>query len=90
MGEPPEPILRAEATLGRQNLQHERHLVRERLTDDERRDKPLRIRLTPEERAVIDKAAEYHEESSARWARETLLREATKAADQQIAEHSGT
>jgi uncharacterized protein (DUF1778 family) len=52
---------------------------RKRLPDDERRDKPLRIRLTPEERALVDQAAESHEASSAGWAREILIREATKA-----------
>jgi uncharacterized protein (DUF1778 family) len=53
---------------------------RKRLPDDERREKPLRIRLTPEERELVDKAAESHEETSSGWAREVLLREAAKAA----------
>ncbi|MDZ4686479.1 MAG: hypothetical protein SH850_15530 [Planctomycetaceae bacterium] len=52
---------------------------RKRLSDDERRDKPLRIRLTPEERELVDEAAGTHDESSAGWAREILLREAAKA-----------
>jgi uncharacterized protein (DUF1778 family) len=51
---------------------------RKRLSDDERRDKPLRIRLTPEERALVDEAAETREDTSAGWAREVLIREATK------------
>ena len=55
---------------------------RKRLPDEDRRDKPLRIRLTDDERDAIDTAAELagHKGSSG-WARETLL----KAAEDQIA-----
>lgn len=53
---------------------------RKRLPDDERRDKPLRIRLTPEERELVDGAAESQEQASAGWARDVLIREAAKLA----------
>lgn len=52
---------------------------RKRLPDEERRDKPLRIRLTDAEREVIDNAAESAgENSTSRWARDTLLRAAKR------------
>jgi hypothetical protein len=46
------------------------------LPDDERRAKPLRIRLSDPEREEIDKAAGG---KSSTWARQVLLREARKA-----------
>jgi hypothetical protein len=48
---------------------------RKRLDDDERREKPLRIRLKPEEREAIDKASGGN---SSAWAREVLLKAAKK------------
>jgi uncharacterized protein (DUF1778 family) len=46
------------------------------LPEEDRRAKPLRIRLTDAEREEIDKAAGA---SSSTWAREVLLRAARKA-----------
>lgn len=46
------------------------------LPDNERREKPLRIRLSPEERAEVDKAARG---KTSTWAREVLLRAAKRA-----------
>jgi len=48
---------------------------RKRLSDDDRREKPLRIRLTPEERESIDKAADGN---ASAWARQLLLKAAQK------------
>ena len=48
---------------------------RKRLPDDERREKPLRIRLKPEEREEIDSASGGN---SSAWAREVLLKAARK------------
>jgi uncharacterized protein (DUF1778 family) len=50
------------------------------LSDEERRDKPLRIRLTDEERELIDEAAENAGEPSSAWARDLLVREAARLA----------
>ena len=44
---------------------------RKRLSDAERREKPLRIRLTTEERAEIDTAAKGN---TSAWAHDVLLR----------------
>ena len=44
---------------------------RKRLSDAERREKPLRIRLTPEERQQIDRAAG---DNASALAREVLLK----------------
>ena len=49
------------------------------LPDNERREKPLRIRLSPEERAEVDKAAKG---KTSTWAREVLLRAARRARKQ--------
>lgn len=52
---------------------------RPQLPDEERRDKPLRIRLTDSERDEIDGGAEaagYN--STSRWAREMLLKAAER------------
>jgi uncharacterized protein (DUF1778 family) len=49
---------------------------RKRLSDDERREKPLRIRLTPDERKAIDRASDGN---ASAWARELLIKAATKA-----------
>ena len=46
---------------------------RKRLSDDDRREKPLRIRLKPEEREAIDEASGGN---SSAWAREVLLKAA--------------
>ena len=52
---------------------------RKPLSDEERRDKPLRIRLTDAEREVIDGAAgSAGHHSTSRWARDTLLRAAER------------
>lgn len=51
---------------------------RKPLPDEERKDKPLRIRLADPEREAIDRAAEENGQNSSRWAREILLREAEK------------
>jgi uncharacterized protein (DUF1778 family) len=48
---------------------------RKRLSDDERREKPLRIRLTPEERQSIDRAAG---DNASAWARNVLLKAAKR------------
>ena len=48
---------------------------RKRLSDDDRREKPLRIRLKPEEREEIDRASGGN---SSAWARDVLLRAAKK------------
>lgn len=50
---------------------------RKPLPPEDRRAKPLRIRLTGAERAEIDKAADGQ---SSTWAREVLLRAARRAA----------
>jgi uncharacterized protein (DUF1778 family) len=49
---------------------------RKPLPPEDRREKPLRIRLTDAEREEIDKAANGQ---SSTWAREVLLRAARKA-----------
>ena len=46
------------------------------LPDNERREKPLRIRLSPEERAEVEKAAKG---KTSTWARDILLRAAKRA-----------
>ena len=52
---------------------------RPQLPDDERRDKPLRIRLTDAERALLDEAAEKAGcANTSCWARETLERAAKR------------
>ena len=52
-----------------------KRMGRKPLSDDERRDKPLRIRLTDAEREVIDDAAESAgDNSTSRWARDALLK----------------
>jgi len=48
---------------------------RKKLPDAERREKPLRIRLSPEEREEIDRAANGNSSS---WAREILLKAARR------------
>jgi uncharacterized protein (DUF1778 family) len=48
---------------------------RKRLPDDDRREKPLRIRLNAEERQLLDKAAAGKTSS---WAREVLLKAAKR------------
>ena len=53
---------------------------RKRLPDRERREKPLRIRLTDEERELIDRAATAASSKSSAWARAVLL----KAAQRQL------
>jgi hypothetical protein len=55
---------------------------RKPLSDDDRRDKPFRIRMTDEERERVDLAAESAgDNSSSRWARRVLL----EAAEQELA-----
>lgn len=49
---------------------------RKRLSDDERRAKPLRIRLNDDERAMVDAAAEASGDSASGWARDVLLKAA--------------
>jgi uncharacterized protein (DUF1778 family) len=49
---------------------------RKRLSDEERREKPLRIRLKPDERELVDKASGGN---SSAWARDVLLRAAKRA-----------
>jgi hypothetical protein len=52
------------------------------LPDEDRRDKPFRIRMTDEEREQVDSAAETAgDTSSSRWARRVLL----KAAGRELA-----
>jgi hypothetical protein len=54
---------------------------RKPLSDDDRRDKPFRIRMTDEERGQVDAAAEaVGDNSSSRWARKVLL----EAAEQEL------
>jgi DNA-binding transcriptional regulator PaaX len=54
---------------------------RKPLTDEDRRDKPFRIRMTDEERGRVDAAAEaVGDNSSSRWARRVLL----EAAEQEL------
>jgi hypothetical protein len=48
---------------------------RKKLPDKERREKPLRIRLSPEERKLVDGAAGGN---SSAWAREVLLKAAKR------------
>jgi hypothetical protein len=55
---------------------------RKPLSDEDRRDKPFRIRMTDEERQQVDSAAESAgETNSSRWARRVLL----EAAGQELA-----
>jgi uncharacterized protein (DUF1778 family) len=51
---------------------------RKKLPDDEVRAKPLRIRMTPEERAQVDQAAQSTDATSSEWAREVLLNAASQ------------
>ena len=53
---------------------------RKRLSDDTRRDKPLRIRLNDEERTLVDSVAEADGVSTAGWARLLILAEARRRA----------
>lgn len=48
----------------------------------DRRDKPLRIRLTPDERARIDRAAESIGLQTSGWARMVLLKAALDSSPQ--------
>lgn len=51
------------------------------MSDEDRRDKPFRIRMTNEERSLVDAAAEAAgDNSSSRWARKALL----EAAEQEL------
>lgn len=52
---------------------------RKRLPDDVRREKPLRIRLSQEERELIDDAAGGAGKTS-NWAREVLVKTAKREA----------
>lgn len=52
---------------------------RKKLPDEERREKPLRIRLSSEERGEIDRAAEAKGQTTSEWARELLLRAARRS-----------
>lgn len=55
---------------------------RKPLSDEHRRDKPFRIRMSDEERQQVDSAAELAgDNSSSRWARRVLL----EAAGQELA-----
>lgn len=47
---------------------------------NERRDKPLRIRLSPGERALLDQAAAQAGQGTSAWAREVLLAVAAQKA----------
>jgi hypothetical protein len=50
------------------------------LSDDDRRDKPFRIRMTDQERKQVDLAAgSAGDRSSSRWARRVLLNAAARA-----------
>jgi uncharacterized protein (DUF1778 family) len=52
---------------------------RPELPEGEQREKPLRIRLSPEERHILDKAAELSgEPHTSTWARDILIRAAEK------------
>ncbi len=48
------------------------------LPDDERREKPLRIRMSDEERELVDRAAEATGQTTSQWARDILERAAKK------------
>lgn len=48
-------------------------MARPKIADDERKDKPLRIRLNVAQRAAIDKAASQAGYESSTWARIVLL-----------------
>lgn len=48
---------------------------RKKLSDDLRREKPLRIRLSIDERAEVDKAADG---KTSTWAREVILKAARR------------
>jgi hypothetical protein len=48
---------------------------RKKLPDDERRAKPLRIRLTDDERAELERASQG---KTSTWARDVLLRAARR------------
>lgn len=50
---------------------------RPKVPDSERREKPLRIRLTADERKSLDKAAKVNGQPTSTWAREVLLEAAT-------------
>ena len=52
---------------------------RKPLPDNERREKPLRIRLSRDERAAVDKAAGG---KTSQWARNVLLKAARRATKQ--------
>jgi uncharacterized protein (DUF1778 family) len=52
---------------------------RKRLTENERRDKPLRVRLRPGEREIIDIAADLSEMTASEWARSLILPAAQQA-----------
>ena len=50
---------------------------RKRLTDAVRRDKPLRVRLRPGEREIIDMAAEAEDLSTSEWVRRLAIKAAS-------------
>ena len=59
---------------GRNSVATLTRMGRKPLSDEDRRDKPFRIRMTDEERERVDSAAESAGESnSSRWARQVLV-----------------
>ena len=46
--------------------------------DSERREKPLRIRVTKDERRILDEAAQRSGQDTSTWARDLLLKNAGK------------
>jgi len=52
---------------------------RKRLSENERRDKPLRVRLRPGEREIIDFAASKADMTASEWARSLILPAAQQA-----------
>jgi len=46
------------------------------MSEGEQRENVLRIRLKPDERAILDKAAQMEKLPTSKWAREIMLRAA--------------
>ncbi len=49
-------------------------MARPRLSDDRRRDYRLQIRLSEDEREIIESAARHHYQPTGKWVRDVMLR----------------
>ena len=63
-------------------VQEATRMGRPPLPDEERRDKPLRIRMTDDERALVDEAAQQAGVPTSQWARDVLERTARRQVGQ--------